>query len=503
MFDKIKNWFIGKGAKLGMVKELTHVTDHEKISVGVSEYNRIEENKRMYKAKYDDVIYINSNGDKKKRPLHSINIAKVIAHKLSKLIFNEGISVGITGSDKVDKFVQAVLEDNNFRSSFGEQLEAGYAIGGVAIRPFVDDEDRIRLSYAQADSFFPLSSNTSEVEECTFTFKDEVREGKDTYFYTLFEFHEFKQGVYTITNELYKSDKVNKIGHKVALSSLDKYQDLEPVAVLEGFTRPLFVYIKLAGKNNVDLNSPLSLGIVDNSKQQFRDINEKYDMFMHEIKNAQRKITATDHFFKTDFDSQGKPVTKFGDDTDVYQVYRGGIDDAKMQEFAPDLRSAEFIESINFILRIIEMQTGFSAGTFSFDGQSVKTATEVVSENAETYSTRQDNVLIVARAIKQLVLNIIELAQYYDLISLENKDVLHINVDFDDGVFESKDAKLEYYGKANTLNLMPTTISMQKAFGIDEAESLKWFRMRQLELRGLDPVEWQVENEADTFGAEE
>ncbi|MBU5584950.1 poly(3-hydroxybutyrate) depolymerase, partial [Enterococcus sp. S181_ASV_20] len=63
----------------------------------------------------------------------------------------------------------------------------------------------------------------------------------------------------------------------------------------------------------------------------------------------------------------------FDSKTSVYQRLKS--DEPFIDEFSPSLRSTEFIDSINFILRIIELHTGFSSGTFSFDGQSVKTAT--------------------------------------------------------------------------------------------------------------------------------
>lgn len=499
MFGKIINWFKKGGAKLGMVEELTSITDHPKIAINKEEYERIEENKRLYKAEFDDVEYINSDGEKKTRPFHSINIAKVVSRKLSKLIFNEGVEVSIE-EEESNKFIQEVFEENKFRKNFGEQLEAGYAIGGLAIRPYVDSvSGKIKISYAQADSFFPLQSNTNDISEGAFVTRTAIAEGDKKVYYTLFEFHEWEDDKYIITNELYRSDKANKVGIKVSLKSLDKYADLQPVTVMKGFSRPLFVYIKLAGKNNNSLYSPLSLGIIDNSKQQFKDINKKYDEFMEEITNAQRKIIASDQFFKTRFDSNGRPMRAFDDKTSVFQRVRS--DDPTLEDFAPNLRSSEYIESINFILRVIELQTGFSAGTFSFDGESVKTATEVVSENSETYATRQDNVFIVKDAIRELIVSIFELAEFYNLYNAP--DNLHINIDFDDGVFESKESKLDYYGKADTYRFIPKLISMQKIWGISEKEAKEWLVMIQNEMNGMDPMLQENENYTEMYGDEE
>lgn len=502
MFRRIINFFKKGGAKLGMVDELDTVVSHPRIAVDDEQYNRIRENIRLYESKFPDVTYLNAEGEEKTRPFRSLNTSKVIARKLSKLIFNEGVT--IESDDKtVDEFIKDVFKTNKFRKNFGEELEAGYAIGGLAVRPYFDPEaNTIKISYAQADSFFPLQSNVNDVSEAVFVTQDTVvEEGEKTY-YTLFEFHTWEQDTYVIQNELFRSEKVEKVGFKVPLHSLEKYEDLEERSELKNFSRPLFSYIKLAGKNNSDLNSPLSLGIIDNSRQQFRDINEVYDMFMHETKKSGRKIVASDQFFRTKYTEDGRPFHTFHRDDDTFRRIRtDNMDDFEMKEFLPTLRQDEFIEIVDFLLRTIEMQTGFSAGTFSFDGSSVKTATEVIAENSDTYSTRQDNVLIVKDAIQELVISILELAESQGLIVVPDK--YSITIDFDDGVFESKDSKLEYYMKAYNGGFIPQVEVIQRLFGLSEKDAVKWFEMIVLETQGLDPTEQEARADTDLYGEEE
>ena len=247
------------------------------------------------------------------------------------------------------------------------------------------------------------------------------------------------------------------------------------------------------GKNNIDVSSPLSLGIIDNAKRQLLDINDKYDQFMREIEEAGRKILASDDFFKVRYNEEGMPIKRFDSKTGVFQRMRS--DEPFIDEFAPSLRSSEFIASINFILRIIELETGFSSGTFSFDGQTVKTATEIISENSETFSTRSDNVLIVEEALKELVITIFELAASYELFSSPKE--YGININFDDGVFESQDAKADYYGKLTTLQLTSRKRAIQKVLGVTETEANKIMKEIQNEAEGLD-TETIEENKLDS-----
>lgn len=496
MFERIKMLFRKGGAVLNTGESLSKVTDHPRIAIPELEYNRIVRNKQFYMQKFDPIEYLDSNGDLCYRQRTSINVSKIVARKLAKLVFNEGCE--ITVADKNDnEFLQSVFTDNKFRKNFCEELEAGYAISGLVLRPYVDTgTNKVKIAYCHADSFFPLHSNTNDVSEAAIATTTQVVEGKTTVYYTLLEFHLWEDGEYYIENELYRSTKKDEVGKRVPLDSLEVYADLEPRSHMEGFTRPIFVYIKLAGKNNAELGSPLGSGVIDNARPQLEDINEKYDQFMWEIKKSSTKIIASDQFFKSNYDDNGRPTKHFASTTDVFQKLK--TEDPFIDTFAPELRATEFISSINFILRIIEVLTGLSAGTFSFDGQSVKTATEIISENSETYSTRSDNVLIVEEAMKELVTTIFELAAAYGLHKPSSK--MEASVDFDDGVFTSKEAQLDYNLKAVGGLMMPSAVAIQRQFGLSKEESKKWLMMIREEQLLMDPAELEQKSYQDEYG---
>ncbi|MFW3387965.1 UNVERIFIED_CONTAM: phage portal protein, partial [Kocuria sp. CPCC 205274] len=400
--SRIKLQIIKLGARLKMVETLDKITNHPDINMDSNELERIIRNKRFYRGEFDDVTYINSEGESCRRPFRSLNVPKILSRKLSKLVFNEGVSIEVNDKS-AQEFIDDVLKFNRFEKNFGEELEGGYAVSGLVIRLVYDDLAKtIRLTYCSADNFFPLSGNANDVDEGALRTVYTKIEKREPVYYTLLEIHKKTATGYHITNELYRSTQKTIVGVNVPLDTIEETSMIEPEVELQGFTKPLFTYIKLAGKNNISYGSPLGLGVIDNAYKQFFDLNEKYDQFMWEIEEAGRKILASDHFFRVKYDANGRPIRRFDSKTSVFQKLRA--DEEFIDEFAPSLRSSEFIESINFILRIIEMQNGFSAGTFSFDGQSVKTATEIVSENTDTFQTRQDNVLIVSECLSDLVI---------------------------------------------------------------------------------------------------
>jgi A118 family predicted phage portal protein len=100
-------------------------------------------------------------------------------------------------------------------------------------------------------------------------------------------------------------------------------------------------------------------------------------------------------------------------------------------------------------LSILCLQTGFSAGTFTFDQHTgLKTATEVVSENSKTYKTIKTIQNQLRPAIEHLVRNIIDVAILYEMdIDGQRIETLaapgyNVNVVFDDGVTQDRQTNL-------------------------------------------------------------
>src|SRR5690625_7604213 len=88
-----------------------------------------------------------------------------------------------------------------------------------------------------------------------------------------------------------------------------------------------------------------------------------------------------------------------------------GMDSDLVKDVTNDNRTQQYTEAINQALKTLEMQLQLSVGTFSFDGRSVKTATEIVSENSLTYRTRNTHVNEIEKFIKGLIVSVLELAR--------------------------------------------------------------------------------------------
>lgn len=466
---------IFKRSKYAMTAQnLTNITDHPKIAVPSTEYERIRENVRYFSGRYPQVEYLDSNGTQNKRDFNHLPVGRTAAKKIASLVFNEQAEINID-DEQANKFIKAQLQNDRFVKNFERYLESCLALGGLAMRPYVDD-DRVRVSFIQAPVFLPLQSNTQDVSSAAIVTKTIKSEGDKQRYYTLIEFHEWSKDGYTITNELYKSDNQNVVGSRVLLSEL--YEDLEEVVELNGLSRPLFTYLKTPGMNNKDINSPLGLSIFDNAKTTIDFLNTTYDEFMWEVKMGQRRVAVPTQMIKTEYAQNGDKVTvkrEFEAGHNVYEQFDSGDMDKGIgiTDLTTPIRSDDYIKAINKGLSLFEMQIGVSAGMFSFDGKSMKTATEIVSENSDTYQMRNSIVSLVEQSLKELIISMLELAKAYKLYSGNIPEMDKISVNLDDGVFTDRNAELDYWIKVVNAGFGTDVMAIEKVLNVTPEKAKK------------------------------
>ena len=460
---------------------LETILDHPKINLDEDEVKRVRENFRFYAGKHDKVRFRNTNGNEVEREFMGLNMTKEAASYIASLVFNEQCEIVVSRKADVtseknelqdaDDFIQHVFSHNKFKKNFSEYLEAMFATGGLAVRPYVDNGE-IEFAWCLADTFYPLHSNTNNISECAIANVTTRTENNKQIYYTLLEFHEWEGDDYRITNELYRSDRKEKLGHQVPLNIL--YEDLQPTSYIHGLSRPIFGYLKPFGFNNINPRSALGLGIVDNARPTLERINVTSDEFYWEIKKGKRRRIISDHFVKTQVDEQGVRKQYFDEDEDTFLALPGGMNDMVNSDITPDIRSDKYIESINHFFSILEMQIKMSAGTFTFDGSGVKTATEVVSEDSLTYRTRNSHITMIEEFIKELVISVFKLAS--KTIGADGKALYvgnipewdDIGLNFDDGVFTNKNTELDYWTKALASGLVSKKYAMQRVLNIPE-----------------------------------
>lgn len=476
VFDTIMNLFRKGGAKVGMVQSLTRIIDHPKITMNEEEYERIRIDRRYFSGEFPKVKYRNSDGRIQEREYVSLNMLQVSAKRMASIVFNEQCKINVN-DETTAEFVRTTLANNDFMKNFESYLESMFAMGGLAIRPYYDDiSKQIKLSWAQAPTIYPLQSNSNNISNFAIASKSRRTEGDKTAYYTLLEFHEWNEKEYVVTNELYRSEELNTVGVKVPLKML--YTNMSDSATFfqQEFSRPQVVYLKPAGFNNKDITSPLGLGLGSNARSTLKQINDANDQFYWEIKMGQRRVAVSSSLTKAMPDPTTGLVKPFFDsDQNVFLKFTDTFGDGLgVQDLTTPIRADDYIKSINNLIKKYEMQTGFSAGTFSFsEAQGIKTATEIVSENSMTYQTRNSQTAQIERAIQELVISICELAKLNGIFNGNIPDIKDIAVDFDDGIFTDKSALLTYWATRIAAGLGTKVQALMALDGLTEEEAAK------------------------------
>lgn len=465
----IKNFF--KRSKYTMQGSLTSILDHPKIVVSSEEYNRIKNNLTYFQSKFSDVTYLNTDGEQRTRKFNHLPLARTACKKIAGLVYNEQAEI-IVDNESINQFVNDVLLNDRFNKNFERYLESCLALGGMAMRPYFDGKT-IKVAFIQAPVFLPLQSNMQDVSSAAIVTKSVKSEGKTNKYYTLIEFHEWNDDDLMITNELYKSNSAETVGSQTLLSEL--YENLEENIVIKGLSRPLFTYLKTPGMNNKDINSPLGLSIFDNAKTTIDFINRTYDEFMWEIKMGQRRVAVPEGLTTMTVMTGTEFTTRrrFETDQNVYVQIGGGLDESKIVDLTTPIRADDYIKAINKGLAMFEMQVGVSGGMFSFDGKTMKTATEVVSENSDTFQLRNSFVSLVEHSIKELVVSICELGKAHGIYHGEIPKLEDISVNLDDGVFTDRNAELEYWTKALASGIVSKQYAISKVLGVTDEEAGK------------------------------
>lgn len=460
-------------AKLNLIKQVQTISDIADLPVDDSYYRLIDTWLCIYKGFYEDwhkVSYHTIDGPRH-RNMETLKMAKVVSEEMARLVFNEKVNINISPDDYSDN-IHNVLNDNQFYKLFQDHLEYMFGLGGMAIKSYAELDKmgayKVKLCYTTADCFIPLSYTNDKINEGIFV--NITRKGK--YTYTLLEFHVWDGLDYIIRNELYKSENSHEIGVKVTLGTL--YPDLEETVTIRGLTRPLFVYFKPNIANNIDLQSPLGIPLYANALDTLKSLDTAFDSFHREFRLGKKRIIVPVTAVKTIVDPTDGCVKRYFDASDeTYVAFNfTDMENQKIIDNTVELRVDEHISAINALLDLLAMQTGFSSGSFTFDGQGVKTATEVISEESKTFRTKTSHEIVIEECLKDLITTIGEVAELYEIFSVPIEDI-EISIDFDDSIVVDKEADKTYYLSLYTQKLTSKKYTLMKILKITEEEALQ------------------------------
>lgn len=388
--------------------------------------------KSWYRGNVNDFHYYNmkmADGKIKKCERLTLNMPKKVCEDYAKLLWSEKVQISLDNKANTEQLLNILnSKENDFKVNFPNFLERVYALGtGVTVE--YKKEGKTIIDYIDGDVVLPFEFTNGYINGLVTVSRWEKGTETDKRYYTHLTYHHFKDKKYIKLNEIYKSSVDTLLGRE--LDFKEEMPNIEEYEVFET-DNPHFQLWKPLIANNFDTDSPMGLSILANQIDKFKAIDIKYDSFNREFRTGKKRvlIDRTAVKKKADVDSEGNVnyVSYFDNDDEVY-VAIAGMDNQPVKEIDFNLRYQEHISSINAELNYLSAGVGLGQNYYNFDGQGVKTATEVVSENSDTYRTKVHHQIMVQDGLEGLVKAICE---------LENIPYTSVNIVFDDSIIEDE-----------------------------------------------------------------
>lgn len=385
---------------------------------------------------------------------YALGMAKKVCEDMADLLLNERVTITIA-DESTDKFVKQVLADNTWEELGNEYQERKAALGTVAyvvhIKDAVVDEagnmtgGTVGINYVEADNIFPTSWQNKVVTECIFVFFKTYKRKK----YAHFQYHKLEtvpgegRKQYIIENTVVE----NTTGSGRTMTP-DQWEQIPAFSGLAerietGSDKPLFVIDRLNMVNNADedATNPMGVSLFANAIDTIRKLDLEYDSYANEFSLGRKRIFVAPEFLTT---QDGHAVFD-PDDTVFYELpedyFKNSESKEAMHEVNMELRIEEHSQAINDDLNYISLRCGFGTNRYKFENGSVKTATEVISENSDMYRSLTKHELVLERVLIQLIQTIIRAGISIGTSGL--KEETDISVNFDDSIIQDKEKEIQ------------------------------------------------------------
>lgn len=386
------------------------------------------------KSFHNYFIYNGRRKVNKKR--FTMNMAKEISEDWSDILWSEKCKIALkdkTNQEQFDKLVDTL----DLYVLINQAIEKSGALGTDATVTSVyninQSEDGVILDVTNAETrvdnvdidwIFPLSWTNKEITECAFGSVQYVQGKK----YIVLSVHILnEQGNYVIKNHLFLENNSNL----TEVKSEDTLQEFDTKSNIKWFSiwKPLLT-------NNLFNSNPFGIPHYANAIDNMKAVDICFDALKNEIKDGKRRT-----FVSTDllnYDDGEQRLVFDPNDTDVYVIPKGAGKEDLIQNDTDDLRTAQQIESLNTNLNILGNKVGFGENHYHFDGQTLNTATAVISSNSKMFRRKKKLEIGYESAIYDLVKSVCYASTAFGKYDINTDDMV---ITFDDSIIEDKQAE--------------------------------------------------------------
>lgn len=409
--------------------------------------------------------FVTTDGRKRQRSRKRLGMAKIACAEMAGLVLSE--EPDVQAGELVKATIKAEKLWDNLRRSLEYQGALGAQVLKVGIGKDAADKASLSLDFVKSSSFIPLTWDNAEVTEGAFIDRRMIK-GKayvrvETHKRARDEAGKLASG-YEITNKVYDEESQRE-------ASLELFGDVAEKETVN-IDRPLFAYIRNPEANNIEPESPTGISLYANATDTIMALDVAFDQFFSDIELGGRRIALPGGVFRKSLEvdaaaGTSKMVSYFDPTDRVFIRLEGDSEDKfKPQDLTYDIRAEQFKAAIQSLLDIFAFQIGFDAGYFSFDGSSVKTATEVISENSHTYKTMQGFRTNLDAGLKHIFAVINQLGKLYGIAGASDTEP---TIAWDDSVIEDRNSRANYYIGLYTGSLIDLETALKKIHGLDDA----------------------------------
>lgn len=401
--------------------------------------------------------YVTADTKKRRRRRFTLNLAKTICAEMAGLVLAENPEV------EAGMLVKGLIEKERLWDTLRKTTEFQGALGGQILKVCLGSDKsgkpEISLDFVKAQNFIPLSWDNTEVYDASFLDRRVIKKTA----LVRVETHRRNPEApgYIITQKVFNEET----GIEVPLSQFD--ESLEEQTVLPGIERALFAYIRNPEANNIEPESPLGISLYANALDTLQSLDLAFDGMKTEILMGRQRVALPGLVMRPYLDPESGEKKLGFDPTDEAYIRLEGDDADKFKpsDLSGQLRMEQYKLGIQTLLDLLSVQVGFSAGYFAFDGTSVKTATEVVSDNSKTFKTMQAFRANLDAGLKHVFSVVNELGQIY---SIAGADTREPQITWDDSVIEDRNSRTQYWSDLHQNKLVDKVTALQKIHGIDE-----------------------------------
>lgn len=393
------------------------------------------------------------------QPPHSLKLAQTVTAYMATLATSE-LTLSAGAGARAD-WIQAQAQQNLLPCLYEAVQLAG--VGGMAaVKPYAVGGSLYAEVIPRSRIFPERWGPNRRLDAGYFTDFDHLGDG--TGVVRVEHFDMTAEGLH-ITNRAFRRQAVGLLGEEISLDKVERWAGLEADLTIHNVDRPHFGLLRMPMLNTVD-GSAYPVSLYANATDTIRQLDAAYGDFVWERETGRRRMII-DRMAAMKDPVNGKPAIPFKELASDLFMTMDMPDTHPWDDYTPDLRFEQYRSGIETLLRLLEMQVGFSAGTFAIDPKTGRvTATQVISEDRTTYNT------IKAIQDRGLTTGLLDVLYWFDiyasLYGLAPAGSFESAVNFGDSIFEDTGVEFQRRLSLAQANYLRPEQLLAWYFGVDE-----------------------------------